>query len=620
MARKPKFEGRPRNRFARRDAAPAPARRHRLRRFVKWVVILGLWGVVATAAVVAWYAYDLPGIARLETQTRRPGVTLLAADGSVLTTRGEVYAAPVRFTDVPPHLIQAVVATEDRRFFDHFGVDVIGVMRAAVANLRAGALRQGGSTLTQQLAKNLFLTPARTLRRKVQETLLALWLEARFTKRQLFTIYLNRVYLGAATFGFEGASRRYFGKSVRRVSLHESAMLAGLLKAPSRYSPVRNPRAAKGRAAQVLANMVDAGFITPADARRAAAQRLHFRRGGTRATAQYFADWVIERAAGFVGQAARDLVIRTTLDAALQRLAEDELARLLAREGKRAGATQGALVALAPDGEIRAMVGGRSYADSQFNRATQARRQPGSAFKLFVYLAALESGLTPDDRILDRPIDIGGWRPRNHDGKYRGEISLAEALAQSVNTAAVQIAEQVGRARVIATARRLGITSELTAHPSLALGTSAVTLMELTAAYGVFANRGLAVWPHGITEVRDGAGKLVYRRRGSGAARVVAPGDVGRITAMLERVVRSGTGGRARLGSAAAGKTGTSQDFRDAWFIGFTDALVAGVWIGNDDMGPMKGVTGGGLPAELWRRFMSRAPERGPDRAGRARE
>jgi len=266
------------------------------------------------------------------------------------------------------------------------------------------------------------------------------------------------------------------------------------------------------------------------------------------------------------------------------------------------------------------MVGGRSYAASQFNRATQARRQPGSAFKLFVYLAALESGLTPADRILDRPIDIGGWRPRNHDGKYRGEISLAEALAQSVNTVAVRITERVGRARVIATARRLGITSELTAHPSLALGTSAVTLLELTAAYGVFANRGLAVWPHGIREVRDGAGKLLYRRRGSGAARVVAPGDVRRITAMLERVVRTGTGGGARLGRTAAGKTGTSQDFRDAWFIGFTGALVAGVWIGNDDMQPMKGVTGGGLPARLWRRFMSRALKPGPGRAGRARE
>jgi penicillin-binding protein 1A len=602
MARKPKSPLLPK-----RPSGQPPAAAHRFRAFVKWAVILGLWGSVAVAALVGWYAWDLPGIEKLQTQTRRPGVTLLAADGSVLASRGEIHAAPVRYADVPRFLVQAVVATEDRRFFDHMGVDAIGVLRAAMANLRAGALRQGGSTLTQQLAKNLFLTPARTLRRKVQEALLAFWLEARFTKRQLFTIYLNRVYLGAATYGFEAASRRYFGKSVRRVNLHEAAMLAGLLKAPSRYSPARSPAAARARAAQVLANMVDAGFISRAASRKAAGRKLRFRRAAARARANYFTDWVLDRAAGFVGQADRDLVIHTTLDATLQRLAETELRRILAGPGKRAGVTQGALVALAPDGAVRAMVGGRSYAASKFNRATQARRQPGSAFKLFVYLAGLESGLRPADRMIDRPIDIDGWRPRNNDGKYRGDISLTRALADSVNTVAVRIAERAGRDRVIAAAERLGITSKLTAHPSLALGTSGVSLLELTAAYGVFANRGYAVWPHGIIEVRDRAGAALYRRQGSGAAQVVAPEHVSRLTAMLREVVRTGTGRGARIEREAAGKTGTSQDFRDAWFIGFTDDLVAGVWLGNDDTRPMKQVTGGGLPAQLWRRFMSQA-------------
>ncbi len=574
---------------------------------LRWAMIVAIWGGVAVGGLVAWYAYDLPDLEKLETHARRPGITLLATDGSVLASYGELYGGTVRFDDLPPYLVQAVVATEDRRFFDHPGFDPIGVLRAAFANLRAGAIRQGGSTVTQQLAKNLFLTQARTLRRKVQEVLLALWLEARFTKQQIFTLYINRVYLGAGTYGAEAAARRYFGKSVRDVNLYEAAMLAGLLKAPSRLAPTRNPRAARRRTILVLDNMVKDGFLSADDAGRAV-------RGGAGPapavggnSVRYFADWVLERAAGYVGHSDWDLVVVTTLDARLQRLAAGRLAALLKRSGPRAGVSQGAIVALSPSGAIRAMVGGRDYRKSQFNRATQALRQPGSAFKLFVYLAGLEAGMSPDDTISDTPLRIGGWRPRNYDGRYRGDITLRQALAQSINTVAVRISERAGRSRVIDAARRLGITTRLRSHPSLALGAGEVTLLGLTAAYGVLPNGGFAVWPHGISEIRDRQGRVLYRRAGSGAGQVIAPVHVRQLTGMLREVIASGTGRGAALGRPAAGKTGTSQEFRDAWFIGFTAGLVTGVWLGNDDARPMKRVTGGGLPARLWRNFMRAA-------------
>ncbi len=574
---------------------------------LRWAMIVAIWSGVALGGLVAWYAYDLPDLEKLETHARRASITLLATDGSVLASYGDLYGGTVRFDDLPPFLVQAIVATEDRRFFDHPGFDPIGVLRAAFANLRAGAIRQGGSTITQQLAKNLFLTQARTLRRKVQEVLLALWLEARFTKQQILTLYVNRVYLGAGTYGAEAAARRYFGKSVRDVNLYEAAMLTGLLKAPSRLAPTRDPAPARRRAILVLDNMVKNGFLSADDARRAV-------RGGAGTapavggnSVRYFADWVLDRATGYVGHSDRDLVVVTTLDARLQRLAAGRLAALLKRSGPRAGVSQGAVVALSPSGAIRAMVGGRDYRESQFNRVTQALRQPGSAFKLFVYLAGLEAGMSPDDHMSDVPLRIGGWRPRNYDGRYRGDITLRQALAQSINTVAVRVSERAGRGRVIDAARRLGITTPLRSHPSLALGAGEVTLLGLTAAYGVLPNGGFAVWPHGISEIRDRQGRVLYRRAGSGAGQVIAPVHVGQLTGMLREVIASGTGRGAALGRPAAGKTGTSQEFRDAWFIGFTAGLVTGVWLGNDDSRPMKQVTGGGLPARLWRNFMRAA-------------
>jgi penicillin-binding protein 1A len=535
----------------------------------------------------------------------------------VLATYGDLHAGAVKFDDVPPYLIQAIVATEDRRFFDHSGIDVIGIVRAAFANLWAGAIRQGGSTLTQQLAKNLFLTPERSLKRKIQELLLAFWMEARFSKKQIFSIYLNRVYLGAGTYGVAAAARHYFGRPARALSLRQATVIAGLLKAPSRYSPFRDPKAAVARGNQVIANMVAADFLDLADARIASRAPLHLVKRGTGSGARYFSDWLLDRAAGFVGHSDRDLIVLTTLSPFLQRIGEIQLSRTLTA-GRRLNVRQGAVVALAPDGAIRAMVGGRSYMESQFNRATQALRQPGSAFKLFVYLAGLESGMTPDEAVMDTPVTVDGWRPRNYDGNYLGRVKLRDALARSLNAAAVRVSERVGRRKVVAAAKRLGITAPLKAHPSVALGASEVSLMELTGAYAVLANRGYPVWPYGIVEIRDGAGTLLYRRGGSGANRLVEPRIVAGLQSMLSDVIRTGTGRAARLTRPAAGKTGTSQDFRDAWFIGFSTELVTGVWLGNDESTPMKKVTGGGLPARLWRSFMTDALKGSPARPLRA--
>ncbi len=574
-----------------------------LHRLFKGSLIVAVWAVVALAGLVAWYAYDLPRPESLESASRRPSVTLVSEKGVPIATYGDLFAGPVELAQVPPYLVQAIVATEDRRFFSHRGLDPLGIARAMLANLRAGTIRQGGSTITQQLAKNLFLTPERSLRRKVQESLLAFWLESWFSKEQLLTIYLNRVYLGAGTYGVAAAAHKYFGRAAADINLHEAAVLAGLLKAPSRYAPTHDVAAAKQRAAQVLANMAEAGYLTAAEVTAAEAQPIRIlptARDGT--GARYFADWVMEGASSQIGTGAGDLVIVTTLDPDWQRLAEDALRRVLADRRGGAG-PQAALIALTPDGAIRAMVGGRDYVESPFNRATQAQRQPGSAFKLFVYLAAMEAGFRPDDTFVDGPIEVAGWRPRNYDGRYRGTITLAEALAQSVNTVAVRLAERVGRRQVVAAARRLGVTAPLHTDPSLALGTSEVSLIELTAAYGALAAGGRMVLPHGIVEIREAGGRVLYRRAGSGGGRVIGADAQVALDAMLSGVVDFGTGRAARLDRPVAGKTGTSQDSRDAWFVGYTAEMVAGVWMGFDDGAPMNDVAGGGAPARLWQVF-----------------
>ena len=590
-----------------------PARRGWAVRLIVWGGSLAIWAGIALIAVVAWYAYDLPAVADIGTIERRPAVTLVAADGTLLTSYGDVYGDMVSVAELPPHLPRAVLAVEDRRFYDHFGVDIFGLARAMLANLRAGRIVEGGSTVTQQLAKNLFLSPDRTVKRKVQEMLLAFWLEHKFTKDQILGLYLNRVYLGAGTYGVDAAARRYFGKPARAVNLYEAALLAGLLKAPSRYSPASSAARSDARTELVLRSMVDAGFVEPEEAGRALAEKTRGR-AAAGSQARYFADWVMSQVADFVGTVDRDLIVITTLNPYHQSIAEHELAALLEEEGAARDVGQAAAVLLDPDGAVRAMVGGRDYDASQFNRATQALRQPGSAFKPFVYLTALEHGYSPDQRMMDAPIQVRGWRPSNYGGRYYGEVTLREAFARSLNTAAVRLNEAVGAAQTAAVARRLGITSDLALHPSIALGASEVTLLELTGAYAVFANKGFGVLPYGIDEIRGPDGALLYRRAGGGPGRVVQPAEVDQMTNLMTATVAWGSGKAANPGRPAAGKTGTSQDFRDAWFVGFTADFVAGVWLGNDDGGPTKNVTGGSLPARLWQRIMVRALEGVPPR------
>ncbi|MFC3230876.1 transglycosylase domain-containing protein [Marinibaculum pumilum] len=597
----------------RRAAGTAPRDRRRRgfgRLLLKWGIVASVWLAVAALALLAWFAYDLPRTSELlaaASPSDGPAVVVTGDDGTVLARYGALYGAHTPLDAMAPRFVEAVLATEDRRFFQHPGIDPVGVARALAVNIWAGRIVQGGSTITQQLAKNLFLEPDRTLRRKVQEAMLAVWLELQFDKRQILDLYLNRVYFGAGAYGVGAAAARYFGKLPADLDLAESAMLAGLLKAPSRWAPTGNLAGAQARADAVLENMVEAGFIDRAAARAAAADpaRPIAALGETRGV-RYFTDWVLEELQQFVGRHGDDLIVRTSLDPRLQAAAERAV-----REGVAAAANrdvgQAALVAMRPDGAVLAMVGGTDHARSAYNRATQALRQPGSVFKPFVYLAALEAGYAPDDLVADAPLTVGGWQPENYDGRYRGEITLTEALAGSVNAATVALSEAVGRDKVVEAAQRLGISAAMQPLPAIALGAAEATLLELTTAYAVFASGGQAVLPYAIAEVRRRDGSLVYERSGSGLGRLVAGEDAAEMTAMLRAVVDRGTGRAARLDRPVAGKTGTSSDYRDAWFIGYTAALVAGVWTGNDDGRPMEGVTGGSVPAGIWQDFMSRA-------------
>ena len=575
----------------------------------KWALVGGIWSFFLGLLFVGWLAYDLPDVSKLDQIERRASVTLVTADGRMLASFGDLYGEPVTLSELPDYLPQAVIATEDRRFYRHPGFDPIGILRAIYVNIREGRLVQGGSSITQQLAKNVFLTPERSIRRKGQEMLLAFWLEHRFTKEEILTLYLNRVYLGAGTYGVDAAAHKYFGKPARELTVYESAMIAGLLKAPSRYNPFGNPKAASQRARLVVDNMVKAGYLSAVQARGVVDGADIGRPAQPGPVGRYFADWVLDQVTSYVGYSDRDLVVVTTLDTKLQRLAENQVEQLLAEDGVGRDAAQAALVSMEPDGAVRAMVGGRNYGVSQFNRAVQALRQPGSAFKAFAFLAGLESGLSPASKFVDGPVAIGNWRPGNYNDRYYGEVTLREAFARSLNSVAVQVTQRVGPKVVADVAHRLGITAELAATPSLALGASEVSLLDLTAAYAVFDNEGYGVWPRGIEEIRDTKGEVLYRRSGDGPARVVAPRQVADMVDMLSAVVQWGSGKAADPGRPAAGKTGTSQDFRDGWFVGFTAEMVTGVWVGNDDGRPMSKVSGGTLPAKLWGAYMTRALE-----------
>jgi penicillin-binding protein 1A len=561
---------------------------------------------------VGWYAsLDLADLKRPRPGDARPQITLLDHKGKAFASLGDRYGAYLHLDQMSPWLPKAVIAIEDRRFYQHPGIDPLGVMRAFMRNLEEGRVVQGGSTISQQLAKLAFLSPERSLGRKVKEALYTLWIEARFDKDEILEAYLNRLYLGSGAYGVDGAARQYFDKPASALTLPEAAMIAGLIQAPSRYAPTRDLRLAQRRAAVVLDSMVRNGALSAEHAAKAKADPARLARPGARA-AGYFADWVVVDGRLHTDRPQTSLVIHTTLDQALQLAAETTVKDLLAQHGERRQVDQAALVAMSFDGRIRAMQGGRAYAQSQFNRATQALRQPGSAFKLFVYLAALEEGVMPEDWLSAEPIAVDGWQPRNFDDDYPRQLPVVDAFAESVNTASVRLAEHVGRQKVIAMAERLGITSKLRDEPSLALGSSEVSLLELTTAYAEVANGGRLVWPEGIEQV-SGGDEVLYRRRPVDG-RVLEPAVVRAMTAMLETALVRGTGRQAALRRFAAGKTGTSSDHRDAWFVGFTDELVVGVWVGNDDGRPMQGVTGGGLPALIFREFVLRAQGDAPFR------
>lgn len=585
------------------------------RGLLAWSAAAAIWLLLIVGLVVGWYAWDLPDVRGIAESTRQPSLQVVDAEGGRIASYGELYGVALSVEDLPVHVPQAVLAIEDRRFYGHFGLDPIGLARAVVANLRAGRVVQGGSTITQQLAKNVFLSSERTYDRKIRELLLAFWLEYKLSKDQVLSLYLNRVYFGAGTYGVDAAANRYFGKSATALDLYEAALLAGLLRAPSRYNPANNPDLAHERARSVLDAMVAAEFVSEDEALRALEERAT-PGDRPRGRGRYFADWASTQVEDVIGPLERDLVAHTTLDSRLQRIVEEEIEALLSEAGTERGVSQVAVVMLSPDGAVRAMAGGRSYGESQFNRAVQALRQPGSAFKPFVYLTAMEAGAAPDQRVNDGPITVslpqGPWSPGNFGDRFYGEVTLREAFARSLNSVAVQVLQQQGADSVVEQAQRLGISSGLDSLPSLALGTSEVTLLDLTAAYAAFANGGYGVWPYGLRHLATPGGEVVFRREGQGLGRVISPSAHAAMLDLLQASVAWGTSKAADPGRPAGGKTGTTQDFRDAWFIGFTAELVVGVWVGNDDGTPMQQVTGGSLPARLWKSIVTRALEGEP--------
>jgi penicillin-binding protein 1A len=578
-----------------------------------------LWVLIAMIGGIVWVGIHLPPIQSLEIPRRPPTFQIVDMNGRALATRGDMGGAAVSLKELPRYVPQAFVAIEDRRFYQHYGIDPIGVTRALVANIMRRGVSQGGSTLTQQLAKNLFLTQERTLSRKIQEVGLALWLERKYSKTEILELYLNRVYFGAGAYGIEAAAQRYFNKPAQKLNVAEAAVLAGIVRSPSRLAPSRNPYGAERRAQLVLAAMADMKFITDDMAKIALIQPAQAMRVPPGGAVNYAADWVMDVLNDLVGRVEQDVVVETSIDPVLQASAERALTEELAKNGDKQHVGQGAIVSMTPDGAVRALVGGRNYADSQFNRAVAAKRQPGSAFKPFVYLTALERGLTPDTVREDKAISVKGWHPENYSREYFGPVTLKQALAMSLNTVSVRLVLEFGAPAVVRTAHRLGISSKLEANPSIALGTSEVSVLELVSAFAPFANGGDAITPHVVERVRGADGKVLYARKPDSLGRIIEPQYVSMMNAMMQETLLTGTARKADIqGWPAAGKTGTSQDFRDAWFVGYTAHLVTGVWLGNDDNSPMKKTTGGGMPVDVWSKFMKAGHRRATNRRSAA--
>jgi penicillin-binding protein 1A len=574
---------------------------------IKWGLISFIWASTIITAGILYYIRDLPDLQQLHTLKKQRKITILANNGEILTNYGDLYGEYITYEHIPQILINAVLATEDRRFFKHYGVDPIGLIRAAYSNWRAGHVVQGGSTITQQLAKITFLKAERTLKRKIQELVLALYLEKNFSKQQIFTFYLNRVYLGAGIYGVDAAAKYYFGKKIADINLYEAAIIAGLLKAPSKYSPTNNAELAGRRAFQILLNMEGAGFINKQDINQAKNNPVTLETSALgKKKSMYFCDYIVETAENLISDKDQDITISTTLDPVLQKRAEYSLVTLIEDHGPNLNISQGAIISLSKDGAITAMIGGVNYRLGPFNRGVRALRQPGSVFKIYVYLAALEYlGLNANTLITDSPIRIKNWQPRNYTRNFLGEITLNEAFSKSINTVAVKLSEQVGRKNVIKMARSLGVTSNMQELPSIALGSTEMNLLELTGSFAAINNDGYKTIPYAIKEVRTG-NQILYKHKKSAENSILSMQTVISIKELLKNVIDVGTGKAAKIDKEIAyGKTGTTQDYRDAWFVGFKDDITCGVWVGNDNNQSMKKVTGGGMPALIWKEFMS---------------
>jgi penicillin-binding protein 1A len=578
-------------------------------KFLYFCLVLGIWGGIAVAGVIVYFAMQMPSADSWAVPDRPPNIRILAANGQLISNRGKTGGEAVSLRELPYYVPAAFIAIEDRRFRDHFGIDVIGLASVALESIRAGEVTRGASTLTQQLAKNLFLTQDQTLQRKVQEALLALWLEQNYSKDDILELYLNRVFFGHNATGIEAAAQTYFGKSARNLSLGEAAILAGSVQAPSRLNPQGNPDAVRTRQQLVLNAMAKEGYISDAEAKAAVIDPDQTVRTKVTGAESYVADWVESLMQAYIGDTNEDVIVQTSIDWDLQKEAEFIVKEAVANEGEGKGFSQGALVAMDVDGTVRALVGGVDYQKSQFNRAVTGRRQPGSAFKPFVYLAAMEKGYTPDTVADDAPFDYNGWAPKNAGNTYRGPVTLREGLAYSLNTISGRLAIDVGPDKVVEAAMRMGISSPMLAVPSIALGTSEVSPLELTGAYAPFANGGYGVIPSVITRISTPAGKVLYDAIPAAPGIVIQPEIVGEMNDMLRTAVEIGTGKRASLnGWPMAGKTGTTQKARDAWFCGYTARMVSCVWLGNDDDAGTT-LSGGNVPVEIWSQFMAKAHE-----------
>jgi len=568
---------------------------------IKLAVIAAVAGLAVLAVAVMIAMSSLPGFNEMKASPNGQMIRVMARDGTVIASIGPSYGQWLSYDEIPPVMADAMVAVEDRRFYMHPGVDPLGIARAAWVNFRRGGNYQGASTITQQLARNLFLTSARKFARKVREGILALALERKFTKQQILELYLNRVYFGGGAYGIDAASRRFFGHSATRLSLEEASIIAGLVKAPSHYAPSADPEAARERARVVIGLMRETGKISSATANTADLATVRIAPQPRQNSVRYFTDWALPQLDELTGETNKPLNVTTTLDLSMQRAADDAISQF-APSG-----TQGALVAMTNDGAVRAMVGGRDYVSSIYNRATQAQRQPGSAFKLFVYLSAIEDGVTPDDIVVDEPVTIDGWSPRNYTRGYLGPITVREAFAHSINTIAAKLGQRVGYQRVADMARRFGITTPVNTHPSMVLGTSDVRLIDMTRAFAAVANGGAAVTPYAITQVSTGSGEVLYERTPDEPRVLVAPWVAASMTDLLKAAVETGTGRAAQIGRPLAGKTGTTNSSKDGWFLGFTGNLTAGVWMGRDDARHVAGLQGGTAPARAFAAFMRRA-------------